>query len=87
MMKPIELQAMEVFLRFLEPHLARMVACQNLNTLDDMYETASRLESRILNKILLTSSANYHPIYHIKYHIKYQTHETSPYSQEEGHYE
>ena len=52
MMKPIEFQAMDIFLRCLEPHLARMVACQTHETLDDMYQAASKIESRMMSKIL-----------------------------------
>ena len=36
----------------LEPHLARMVACQTHETLDDMYQAASKIESRMSNRIL-----------------------------------
>ena len=53
-MKPIQIQATDVFLRCwdVEPHLAGTVACQTHKTLDDMHQVASKLESDMLSKIL-----------------------------------
>ena len=52
MMKPIQLQAIHVFLKYLEPLISRMVACQSYETLDEMYKAASKIETLMKSRIL-----------------------------------